>query len=112
MENETDLLIETAQMSGTRDEQAPTDQCVTLGGEDDKVARWSTLRGSRGSVTIWKRHLATLDRILVYTDGVDDIVKPLYKLDEEAWQAQVQRLQKQSGNDDMTILEIICQESD
>jgi hypothetical protein len=79
---------------------------ITLGGDDDRVARWSTLRGARGPVTIWKRHLSTIDRLIVHTDGLDAIVLPLDKLDDKAWQAQMQRLLLQPGHDDMTILEL------
>ena len=84
----------------------PTDHCVTLGGDDDRVARWSTLRGARGTVTIWQRDLATIDRLTVHTDGLNAIGLSLHNLDDEAWQAQAQRLLKQPSNDDMTALEL------
>jgi hypothetical protein len=85
------------------------DQYVTLGGDDDKFARWSTLRGSRGPVTIWQRHLATIERLIVYTDGLNAIVPSLYNLDDKAWQAQTRQLHQLPDSDDMTALELTWQ---
>jgi hypothetical protein len=85
---------------------APTGLCVTLGGDDDRVARWSTLQGARGPVTIWKDHLSTIDRLIVHTDGLDATASPLHKLDDNAWQAQTQLSLLPPSNDDMTVLEL------
>jgi len=81
---------------------APTGQCVTLGGDDDRVARWSTLRGARGPVTIWQEDLATIDYLVVYTDGLGAINLPLHNMDDD----QTQQLLQLPGNDDMTALEL------
>ncbi len=82
---------------------APPDQYVTLGGDDDKVARWSTLRGARGPVTIWKRDYSTIDHLLVHTDGFNAIGLSFH---DEAWQAQALPLLQLPSNDDMTALEL------
>jgi len=84
----------------------PTDQYVTLGGDDDKVARWSTLRGARGTVTVWKKDLSTIDHLSIHTDGLDAIGLSLHNLDDEAWQAEARRLLQLPSNDDMTALEL------
>jgi hypothetical protein len=88
------------------------DQYVTLGGDDDRVARWSTLRGSRGPVTIWQRHLATIERLIVYTDGLNAIAPLLHNLDDKAWQAQTRQLHLLPDSDDMTALELKWQRQD
>ncbi len=82
------------------------DEYVMLGENNDKVARWSTLRGSRGPVSIWKGHLETIERLIVYTDGLDAIASSLPHLDDDAWQTQTQRLLLLPHNDDMTALEL------
>ena len=97
----------TAQLLAETDGETREEQYVTLGGDDDRFARWSTLRGARGPVTICKVHLSTIDRLIVHTDGLDAIAPPLlHKLDDKAWQAQTQRLLLQPSNDDMTVLEL------
>jgi hypothetical protein len=89
-----------------RTSPAPTGECVTLGGDDDRVARWSTLRGARGHVSVWKGHLDAVERLIVHTDGLDAIASSLHHLDDEAWLAQTQRLLLLPRNDDMTALEL------
>jgi Protein phosphatase 2C len=82
------------------------DEYVMLGEDDDRAARWSTLRGSRGPVSIWKRHLETIERLIVHTDGLDAIAASLPHLDDEAWLTETQRLLLLPCNDDMTALEL------
>ena len=95
-----------------RTSPAPTGECVTLGGDDDRVARWSTLRGARGHVSVWKGHLDAIERLVVHTDGLDAIASLLPHLDDEEWQAQARRLLLLPRNDDMTALELrwLCQD--
>jgi hypothetical protein len=81
------------------------DCSVTLGDSDDKVARWSTLRGVRGPLTTRSIAFSTIDRLLVYTDGLATVAQSLCNLDDEAWQEHIQRLLLLPNNDDMTALE-------
>jgi hypothetical protein len=78
----------------------------TLGSDSDWVARWSTVSGGRGSVSIWHMHLSALEKLLVHTDGLDQVSLLLHDLDDAGWREQAQQLLQLPRNDDMTALEL------
>ncbi len=79
---------------------------IPLGDLDDQRGRWSTLQGVRGVLTTWSVGLSTVERLLVYTDGLDAIASSLHDLDDAAWQEHAQMLLRLPANDDMTALEM------
>jgi len=83
---------------------------IVLGHTSDKSGRWSTVQGRRGTVGIWHATVPLLERLVVYTDGLDAIGESLAQLTDEQWQAQTQHLLSLPTNDDMTALEIHWQQ--
>jgi hypothetical protein len=83
-----------------------TGDCVaTLGDSDDKVARWSTLRGARGPLTTRNMTFSAIDLLLVHTDGLEKVAQSLCHLDNDAWRESIQQLLLLPDNDDMTAVE-------
>ncbi|MDQ2903397.1 MAG: protein phosphatase 2C domain-containing protein [Chloroflexota bacterium] len=81
------------------------DQSITLGGQE-QGGQWSTAGGLRGSLTTWNIGLTTIERLIVYTDGLQAIEHTLAELDDEALQARAQQLLTLPGSDDMTVLDL------
>lgn len=84
---------------------------IILGHTSDRSGRWSTVQGRKGKVGIWHATLPMLERLIVYTDGLDSIGKNLAQLTDEQWHAQTQHLLSLAANDDMTALEIHWQQN-
>lgn len=84
----------------------PSHTKIALGHTSDKSGRWSTAQGRRGEVGIWHATIPVLERLLVYTDGLDSIGEKLALLTDEQWHAHTQHLLSLPTNDDMTALEI------
>jgi hypothetical protein len=82
------------------------DQCIVLGDDSDQHGRWSTVRGCRGALRAWSRPLKALQRLTIYTDGLDTLGPQLSTLDDTAWQEQTHSLLASPANDDMTVLEL------
>lgn len=80
------------------------DNCIILGGDEEKAEGWSTGRGLRGKLSTWHTGLTTLEQLIVHTDGLDRIQRQLPALSNEALQRQARRLLSLPQNDDMTAL--------
>ncbi len=83
-----------------------SDQFIKLGGEDENGSRWSTVHGCRGPITTWSLALTTIDRLVIYTDGLDTLGESLVTFNDEEWQAHAEQLRRQPKSDDMTALEL------
>jgi Protein phosphatase 2C len=82
------------------------DHVITLGAEDDRAARWSTVHGSRGPLTVLHIGPTQVERLLVYTDGLHKLDNVLTGLDQETLQDSIQQLLQAPENDDMTYFDI------
>lgn len=72
----------------------------------DDRNRWSSARGLRGELQCRTWDIASLQRLIVYTDGAEPIASALGQLDEAELRTRVERLQGLPANDDITILDI------
>ncbi len=79
---------------------------LTLGGNEQPEGRWSTVRGSRGPLNAWSMGLSTIERLIVYTDGLMALGSLLAELDDQALQERAQALLQLPENDDMTALDL------
>ena len=77
-----------------------------LGKADNDKNRWSTTRGPQGKVGARVLTLGTLDRILIYTDGLSASGAEQRLLNDPDTQAYARELLAQPGADDMTVLEL------
>jgi hypothetical protein len=82
-----------------------SNRCIILGDQNNDKNRWSTIHSRRGQVTIWSDSLPTIERLIIYTDGLDTVGEKLALATDEEWQAHAQSLQLLPQNDDMTALE-------
>ncbi len=82
------------------------DHIITLGEEDDRTARWSTVHGSRGPLTVLHIGPTQVERLLVSTDGIHKLGNVLTGLDQEALQDSIEQLLQTPENDDMTYFDI------
>jgi Protein phosphatase 2C len=111
MGNVTARLLAEACSERDEDKSHRSEVSLTmLGGDDDRVARWSTLRGARGPITVWHRHLTRIEHLIIHTDGLNAIAQSLYNLDDQTWQSKTQQLLLLPSSDDMTALELRWQE--
>lgn len=83
-----------------------SDRLITLGDEDDTIARWSTKNGPRGPLSIWQSTLPDFERLLVYTDGLASLSDTLALSDQEILQTSIKQLLQRPENDDMTFISI------
>ncbi|GCE10540.1 protein phosphatase 2C domain-containing protein [Tengunoibacter tsumagoiensis] len=83
-----------------------SEQYIVLGETNDRHGRWSTLNGCRGELLTWKLALPNLERLIVYTDGLDQLGKQIPALDDEQWKEQAQQLLTLPGSDDMTAIDL------
>lgn len=77
-----------------------------LGKADNDKNRWSTTRGPQGKVGARALTLETLDRILIYTDGLSASGAEDRLLNDPDTQAYTRDLLTQPASDDMTVLEL------
>lgn len=84
----------------------PDQPPIELGEVSNDEHRWSTARGRRGSVTLQTRSFDALDRLLIYTDGLQSLQETLADLDDEALQEQARELLSSATSDDMTLLDL------
>jgi len=68
--------------------------------------RWSTVRGRRGSLSLQTLAFDSIDRLLIYTDGLAAMSDTLADLNDEALQEQARALLLSPTSDDMTVLDI------
>lgn len=87
-------------------------QYILLGEKTDKNGRWSTRHGCRGELHTWSRSLATLERLTVHTDGLDELGEALVTLDDNTLLARVQQLLELPDSDDMTAFDLFWQTAD
>lgn len=80
-------------------------RCLILGDHDNDKNRWSTIHSRRGQVTLWSDSLSTIERLIIYTDGLAAIGEKLVLATDEEWQAHARQLLLLPQNDDMTVLE-------
>ncbi|GCE28051.1 hypothetical protein KDA_35350 [Dictyobacter alpinus] len=85
-------------------------QSISLGEKTDKNGRWSTRRGCRGELHTWSRSLPALERLVIHTDGLDEIGTSLATLDDDALLAEIQHLLTLPKSDDMTLLDLYWQD--
>ncbi|MBX5452013.1 protein phosphatase 2C domain-containing protein [Thermogemmatispora sp.] len=78
----------------------------TLGGSSDDEGRWSTARGSRGLLNAWSMGLSTIERLIVYTDGLLPLASSLTELNDDELQTRARELLLLPENDDMTALDL------
>jgi hypothetical protein len=82
-----------------------SNRCIILGDQNNDKNRWSTIHSRRGQVTIWSDSLSAIERLIIYTDGLDAVGEKLALATDEEWQAHAQHLLLLPQNDDMTALE-------
>ncbi|WP_069803409.1 protein phosphatase 2C domain-containing protein [Thermogemmatispora onikobensis] len=78
----------------------------TLGGSTDDEGRWSTVRGTRGLLNAWSVGLSTIERLIVYTDGLLPLASSLSELNDQELQERARELLLLPENDDMTALDL------
>ncbi len=81
-------------------------QQYTLGDVNNDKNRWSTIRGPQGIPGARVLTMETLDRILIYTDGLGTLGAELSALNEEDIQARTQELLALPAADDRTVLDL------
>lgn len=81
-------------------------QYQQLGDGENDQNRWSTVRGPQGKLGASALTLKTLDRILIYTDGLGAIGAELGALNERTIQIRMQELLTLPASDDMTVLNL------
>jgi hypothetical protein len=84
-----------------------SEHSFTLGGSHDDEGRWSTARGSRGLLHVWSMGLSTIERLIVYTDGLLPLASSLAELNDNELQERARQLLLLPENDDMTALDLL-----
>jgi hypothetical protein len=79
---------------------------ITLGDRDNDRNRWSTVHGCLGALSLLILEPKVIDRLIIYTDGLDAIEQELAHLSEHELQARTQQLLQSPTNDDMTVLDL------
>lgn len=79
---------------------------IDLGDKTNDSARWSTAQGSKGVLSSRIFVFNALERLLIYTDGLNTLDEELAKLDDAELQARIELLRSLPRNDDMTVLDL------
>lgn len=84
----------------------PDQPFLELSDSQNDSNRWSTVHGRRGSVAFQTLTFDSIDRLLIYTDGLAAIGDTLADLNDDALQEQARTLLLSPTSDDMTVLDI------
>lgn len=77
---------------------------------DDDSARWSTVRGPRGAVSVRRLSLHGLRRLIVHTDGAEAIGSEIGRLSDDDLQRRAAALLETATSDDVTALDLVWPE--